>query len=106
VVITVENDAPVNLRVYALEAGGETMLGRVGAVSEAVMRVRSPHSGSLRLIAKPSTDIGGRQHVSEPIQIVRGQRITWQLRYSPGVSDVPHLSTFHVVACAGGSGCN
>ena len=95
-VIRVENEMPVTLRVLSLEGGGETMLGRVPAAGEATLHLRAPVSGAIRLVARPSAGRSARRHVSEPIQISPGQRITWKLRFSPGVSDVPNLSSFGV----------
>lgn len=103
--IHVENGMPETLRVLALDHGSETMLGRVPAAGEATLRLKAPVTGTLRLVARPSGGRSDRRHVSEPIEIHPGQRITWRLRFSPGVTGVPQLSTFHVVAC-GESTCN
>ena len=103
--IHVENGMPETLRVSALVAGAETSLGRVPADGEATLELRIPTAGTMRLVARPSTAIRNRAHVSEPISIMPGQRVTWQLRFSPGVSGVPQMSTFLVVPCGESAGC-
>ena len=103
--IHVENGMPATLRVFSLVAGSETMMGRVPADGEATLELRVPVTGKLRLVARPSTAITTRAHVSEPIEIMAGQRVTWQLRFSPGASGVPQMSTFSVVPCGESVGC-
>jgi hypothetical protein len=97
--IRVENAMAVSLRVYSLEEGSETMLGRVPASGDVTLRLHTPVNGNLQLIARPSAGLSQRQHVSEPIQIMPGQQVTWKLRFSPGVGGVPQLSSFHVAPC-------
>lgn len=96
VTIRVENSMPSNLRIYVLDRGGVTSLGRVPASGEAVLRTRTRTNGAIRLIARPSAGTSRVEHVSDPIQILPGQAVTWQLRFSPGVSGVPQMSTFKV----------
>ena len=103
--IHVENGMPATLRVFALVAGSETVLGRVPADGEATLALRVPVSGKLRLVARPSSATSTRSHVSEPIDIMPGQRVTWQLRFSPGGSAVPQMSTFSVMPCGESIGC-
>ena len=98
--IHVENGMPASLRVFALVGGSETSLGRVPADGEATLALPLPVTGELRLVARPSTAVTDRAHVSEPIEILAGQRVTWQLRFSPGGSSVPQMSTFLVLPCA------
>lgn len=103
--IRIENRTPLPLRVLALYGGSETPLGRVAPL--AASSVRLPHgTGTFRLVARPSVraSVTPRHHVSEPIQVLAGQRVTWQLQASPGVADVPHLSIVRVLACRRG-GC-
>ena len=102
--IHVENGMPETLRVSALVGGSETALGRVPADGEVTLALRVPVAGKLRLVARPSTAISNGAHVSEPIDIMPGQRVTWQLRFSPGSSGVPRMSSFHVTPC-GTAGC-
>jgi hypothetical protein len=85
VTIRVENSMPSNLRIYVLDRGGVTSL-----------RTRTRTNGAIRLIARPSAGTSRVEHVSDPIQILPGQAVTWQLRFSPGVSGVPQMSTFKV----------
>lgn len=98
--VRVENGMPVNLRVLALYGGSETPLGRVDALAGRSLRL--PYgTGTIRLVARPAAGFmtAARRHVSEPVVVVPGQRITWQLRASPGTSDLPKLSTIRVFAC-------
>jgi hypothetical protein len=103
--IHVENGMPETLRVFALVGGAETSLGRVPADGEATLPLRIPTAGRMRLVARPSTNLTNRSHVSEPIEITPGQRVTWQLRFSPGGSSVPQMSTFLVVPCGEAAVC-
>ncbi|MQA90108.1 MAG: hypothetical protein GEU90_07725 [Gemmatimonas sp.] len=104
--IDVDNATPNSIRVYALDAGAETFLGRVDPVSEQALHLPLGRSATIRLVAKPSVDLGrGNQHVSEPILITEGQRVTWRLHASPGTSDLPRLSTVRVFACVDGDRC-
>ena len=103
--IHIENGMPQTMRVSALVRGSETALGRVPADGDATLELRVPVNGTLRLVARPSTGITNRAHVSEPIDIMPGQRITWQLRFSPAGTGVPQMSTFSVVPCGESAGC-
>ena len=103
--IHVENGTPATLRVSALVGGSETVLGRVPADGEATLPLSIPAGSGLRLVARPSAALTNRAHVSEPIDIMPGQRVTWQLMFSPGVSGVPQMSTFHVAPCGESPGC-
>ena len=103
--IHVENGMPTTLRVSALVRGSETLLGRVPADGEATLDLPIPVIGEMRLVARPSTAMTNRAHVSDPIEIMPGQRVTWQLRFSPGVSGVPQMSTFHFASCGESPGC-
>ena len=103
--VHVENSMPVSFRVVSVEDGNESLLGRVPAAGAATFRLRSPTVARLQLIARPAAGLSNRQHVSEPIQIMPGQRVTWLLRYSPGTGGLPQMSTFRVVGCGSGSGC-
>jgi hypothetical protein len=104
--IDVDNGTPSSIRVYALEAGGETFLGRVAPLTETSVRIAQVESAMIRLVAKPSVITRvGEQHVSEPILITPGQRVTWRLHASPGVAHLPRISTVHVLACSDGRDC-
>jgi hypothetical protein len=102
--VQVDNGTPNSIRVYALEAGGETFLGRVDPLTQSELRLPQGRTTTIRLVAKPSVDMGmGARHVSEPILIADGQRVTWRLHASPGVADLPRISTISVFACASAS---
>jgi hypothetical protein len=101
--ILVENQTATSLRILAMHGGGEMSLGRVGALERTRVRIPAGAGNAVRLIARPTVDLrDGRQHISEPVQLIAGQRITWELRMSPGTSGVPRMSTIRVLACAGG----
>jgi hypothetical protein len=98
--VAVNNGTPMTLRVFALVDGGEVSLGRVDALSIEDVRVPSGMGGTLRLVARPAAFTSpDRRHVSEPVSIMPGQKITWELRPSPGISDVPRMSMIRVRAC-------
>jgi len=104
--IAVENATASSVRVFALYGGDETLLGRVDALSERSLRLPRLASGAIRLVARPSVDVGlQRRHVTEPIQVLGGHRIAWRLHGSPGVSGLPSTSTVRVVACPSDSSC-
>jgi hypothetical protein len=104
--VQVENGTTTTLRVFALDATGETPLGRVDALSESTLRVPAFGTSTIQLVARPSVDLlPDRVHRSEPVALNHGQRIVWQLRASPGVSDVPRFSTIRVLACEAERGC-
>jgi hypothetical protein len=100
--LRVENGTSQALRVFALENGNETPLGRVDALGTRSLRLPHFPTGAIQLVVRPSVvSEAHRRHISEPIHLERGQRLTWQLRASPGISDVPRLSTVRVFACDG-----
>jgi hypothetical protein len=104
--LEVVNSTTSTLRVLALDRGDETPLGRVDPLSSRTLRVPGTLTGLIRLVARPGVSImPDRRHVSEPIVLQQGQRVTWELRGSPGTTDVPRVSTFRVVTCAPGQGC-
>lgn len=99
--IEVRNGSTSNLRVSAMYGGGEVSLGRVSALGTSQVRLPEGAANSFRLVASPAAGRpGDRRHVSEPIQVFPGQRVSWDLRLSPGVTDV-RMSTVRVVACSG-----
>jgi hypothetical protein len=102
VTIEVENGMPNAMRVLALVEGTETPIGRVDALSSRVLRVPMSLAGAIRLVARPAVSMDDRRHVSEPVMLERDRRLIWQLRASPGVSDVPRVSTFQIIGCSGG----
>jgi hypothetical protein len=104
--IEVDNGTPNSIRVYALEGGGETFLGRVDPLTRQSLRLPQQRARTIQLVAKPSVDLGrGQAHVSEPILISDDRRITWRLHASPGVTDLPRISTVHVLACGSADSC-
>ncbi|MEX2572600.1 MAG: hypothetical protein WD737_14965 [Gemmatimonadota bacterium] len=98
--IEIDNRTTSSLRIYALYAGQETRLGRVGALSAETVRIPQGAASTIRLVARPSAGVKTqRRHMSEPVEVFPGHRITWELKASPGVSDVPRFSTVRVFAC-------
>jgi hypothetical protein len=98
--IVVENGTPNNLRLFMLAGSAETPIGRVDALSHRVVRIPGYIAPVIRLVARPSVDLGPeRAHISEPVSIFPGQRITWELQASPGISDVPRMSFIKITAC-------
>ena len=98
--IRVHNDTPHTLRVFAMAGSAETPIGRVDALTHEVLRVPGYIAPVIRLVARPAVNISPeRAHVSEPVSIFPGQRITWELRASPGISDLPRMSIIKVAAC-------
>ena len=99
--IHVENETPNTLRVFALAGSAETPIGRVDALSTEVLRIPGYIAPVIRLVARPAVNLSpSRAHVSEPVSIFPGHRITWELRASPGISDVPRMSIIKVAACS------
>lgn len=104
--IRVENETGVNLRIFALFDGHETPLGRVSAMDERTVRLPFQLASMVQLVARPSAlNLPDRRHISEPVSLIQGSRVTWVLRASPGTSDVPRLSTLRVFACADLESC-
>ncbi len=104
--VQVENNTPSPLRVFLLDRGGETLLGRVDPVSERTLRIAALASPTVQFVARPSVDLfPDRAHRSEFVSLMPGQRITWQLRASPGASDLPRFSTIRVLPCDANRGC-
>ena len=98
--IVVENDTPNTLRLFMLAGNAEAPIGRVDALSHEVVRIPGYIAPVIRLVARPSVNLDPqRAHVSEPVSIFPGQRITWELRASPGISDVPRMSFIKITAC-------
>ncbi len=97
--LVIENSTPSSVRAYALAHGDEITLGRVTALGSKTVRL--PESiGTFRLMVRPSAlDAPGRQHVSEMIQVLPGQQVTWELQPSPGTSQLPRMSVVQVFAC-------
>lgn len=104
IAVEIQNETPSSVRVFALAHGGEISLGRVSALG--TRTVRLPYTlGQFRLAVRPSTEASpGQQHVSEPIEVVRGQRLTWELRASPSAL-LPQLSTVRVFSCRSQTEC-
>lgn len=99
--ITVENQTGNSLRVSILDGTAETPIGRVGAMTERKLRLPGYVPPIIQLVARPAVGLfPERAHISEPVAVGPGQRITWELRASPGMRDVPRLSTVKVFACA------
>jgi hypothetical protein len=104
--IRVQNTTPNTLRVFALAGNAETPIGRVDAMSQEVLRLPGYVAPVIRLVARPAVNLRSeRAHVSEPVSIFPGQRITWELRASPGISDVPRMSIIKIAACADLTDC-
>jgi len=104
--IEVDNGTPNSIRLYALQGGAEFFLGRVDPLTATSVNVPQVESSTIRLAARPSVStLIDQQHVSEPIMLVPGQRITWKLHASPGVAHLPRISTVHVSACSDTRGC-
>lgn len=104
--IEVENATPVNLRLYAIHGGIEVPLGRVDAMGHRITRLPGTAAGMIRLVAKPAVDLGmGRSYRTEPVSVLRGQRVTWRLQSSPGVSDLPRMSNVRVFDCVDTDHC-
>jgi len=102
--VMVENGTSRTLRIYVLEAGDELLLGRVDALSNEEMRIRTSSAAMVQLVARPSASASDAARiVSEPVQLLRGHRITWQLRESPGAAG-PRASTIRIFRC-GEQGC-
>ncbi|MQA89188.1 MAG: hypothetical protein GEU90_02975 [Gemmatimonas sp.] len=97
--VLVRNGTSRNLRVYAVEGGEETLLGRVNAMADASVWLRNPMAGTIRLAAASSSSVRtSERHVSEPVQVLPGHQIYWELRTSPG-STGPRFSTVRVRPC-------
>jgi hypothetical protein len=97
--VSVENGTSRTLRVYLLDAGEELLLGRVGALSTEELRVQNASSATIQLVARPSASSSDALRiVSQPVQLLRDHRVTWQLRESPG-SVGPRTSTIRVFPC-------
>lgn len=105
--LMVENEMPVSLRVYAIEGGSQIPLGRVSALSSASVDLQFYNvQGAVRFAVTPLTSRGrDASYSSEPIEVVEGQKIVWRLHASPGVSDVPRVSSFMVSACGPDNDC-
>jgi hypothetical protein len=104
--VHVRNQSAVSLRIFVQVGSDETPLGRVGAVSEMTTTLERVRAGVMRLVARPSVDLpGSRAHQSEPFNALPDQRVTWTLRASPGVSDVPQFSTLEVRSCTPQDDC-
>jgi hypothetical protein len=98
--VQVRNETTSTLRIFVESGGDEMPMGRVEALGERAIRIPYGMGGTIRLVARPGVGMPTEaRHRSEPIQVMRGQRIEWQLRLSPGVSDVPRISTVRVFAC-------
>jgi hypothetical protein len=96
--VTVANTTPMSLRVFAVTHGSETPIGRVRPMQETRLRIPMPPSGDIRLVARPSVDLTGQSaHYSTPISLMEDQEVRWELRASPGVSDVPRMSTISII---------
>lgn len=106
VLLEVENDMPVNLRIYALYNGGETLLGRVDAMGQRSLRLPTGAPGTVWLVARPAAaTLPWRRHVSEAVGYHPGQRIIWQIRASPSASNVPRISIVRVFGCTRANAC-
>jgi hypothetical protein len=104
--LRVENGSAASLRVAARTAGTEISLGRVGPLETRRLRLPRALSGQVQLVAHPSVSRDfSLPHVSESFTLTSGHRVTWMLHESPGVSDVPRLSSIHVYLCQAGATC-
>jgi len=88
-VIAVENDNVLDVRVYVLRGNVPIPVGSVGSAERRVFRL-SPaelgHMGALRLIAEP---LGSRErYVSDVIQVAPGERVEWHLAHRLSLSSV------------------
>lgn len=103
--ILVQNETPHSLRVSMIDPSGERLLGRVEALSERTFNLPPHMSEVVQLVARPPVGIfPDRAHVSEPITLIPGHLVTWELRPSPMATDVPRMSIVRIYACSAG-GC-
>ena len=97
--LTVQNETTRSLRVYVLAGGFETLLGRVDPLSDSSVRLWDASTGTVSLVARATTITEGEPgHVSEPVEVQKGHRLTWVLRASPG-STGPRISYVRVFRC-------
>ncbi|MEX2583096.1 MAG: hypothetical protein WD766_07470 [Gemmatimonadota bacterium] len=96
--VMVQNETTRPLRVFVREGGYDTLLGRVDPLSDESVRLQNSTAGLISLVARSSHRDIGRAHVSEPVEVLKGYRITWVLRASPG-STGPRFSTVRIFRC-------
>jgi hypothetical protein len=97
--VRVVNGTANNLRIYLLDGGAEVLIGRVSPLSETSLRIPPGVAGNVQLVARPAAGADPkRRHVSDSFVLDRGHQITWRLRASPGISDVPRASSIHIAA--------
>jgi hypothetical protein len=104
--VLVENQSATTVRISAMFGNNEIALGRGGAMEQRTFRMPEGMGGTVRLLARPAAQRAMSQpHVSEPFEINRDARISWELRMSPGTSDLPRMSTIRVFSCVGDPRC-
>lgn len=96
--VMVQNETSRSLRVYVREGGFDMLLGRVDPLSQESVQLQHASSGLISLVARANELDEDRGHVSEPVEVLRGYRITWVLRASPG-STGPRFSTVRMFRC-------
>ena len=105
--VHVENNSAQSLRIFVLIGADETPIGRVGALSQMTTTLERVRQGAaMHLVARPSVDMrDNRAHQSEAFSALPDQRVTWILRASPGVSDVPQFSSLQIRPCTPEDDC-